>query len=121
MSVSKTISMCFGIVAAQLLPGAAMASPGCRPPEIGTDEAPMVSPPLGAVVIGAGRLPFFSAPSPQCAIPGVFVIPKDELIVYAQTASGWSSVVYMSQAGNDVSGWVRSNRLKTTGTMGPSQ
>jgi hypothetical protein len=53
---------------------------------------------------------------------GVFVVPKDELIEYAQTKDGWSSVMYMNPTtGNDVLGWVRSGRLKETGTVGPNQ
>jgi hypothetical protein len=51
---------------------------------------------------------------------GVFVIPNDELIAYAQTNDGWSSVTYTNpRTGRDVSGWVRSTRLKETGTVGP--
>jgi hypothetical protein len=38
------------------------------------------------------------------------------------TRSGWSSVMYVNpRTGVDVSGWVRSERLKATGTMGPKQ
>ncbi len=44
---------------------------------------------------------------------GVFVIPKDELITYAQSSDGWSSVMYSNPStGNNVSGWVRSSRVK---------
>ena len=75
---------------------------------------------LSAVVIGAGRLEFYSAPNPNCAMAGVLVaIPKDELITYAQSSDGWSSVMYSNpKSGSDVSGWVRSSRLKQTGTVG---
>jgi hypothetical protein len=53
---------------------------------------------------------------------GVFVIPKDELVAYAMTSDGWWSVMYLNpRTGDDVSGWVRSDRLKQTGTMGPKQ
>jgi hypothetical protein len=37
-------------------------------------------------VTGAGRLQFYSAPNQSCAMAGVFVIPKDELIAYAQSS-----------------------------------
>ncbi|MGN1285960.1 MAG: hypothetical protein ACI4XG_05165, partial [Bradyrhizobium sp.] len=58
----------------------------------------------------------------HCPISGVFVIPNDELVAYAQTNDGWSSVMYFHPGtGNDVSGWVRSARLKATGTVGPKQ
>jgi hypothetical protein len=74
---------------------------------------------LGEVVIGSGRLQFYSAPNLNCIMPGVFVIPKDELIAYAQSDDGWSSVMYSNPKSRDtVSGWVKLSRLKATGTMG---
>jgi hypothetical protein len=91
----------------------------CREPETGTQNIPIFSPPLSVVVTGAGRLQFYSAPNANCAMAGVFVLPKDELITYAQSNDGWSSVMYANpKTGNNVSGWVRSLRLKQTGTMG---
>jgi hypothetical protein len=94
----------------------------CKEPQTGTKDVPVFSPPLANVVTGAGRLQFYSAPDQHCAIDGVFVIPKDELVAYAETNDGWSSVMYMNpKRGNVVSGWVRSARLKQTGTMGPRQ
>ena len=81
---------------------------------------PALSPPLSQVVTGSGRLQFHSAPDSACPMKGIFIIPKDEVIAYAQTRDGWSSVMYLnSKTGNDVSGWVRSARLRTIGTMGP--
>ncbi len=92
----------------------------CKEPQTGTSRAPMLSPPLANVVTGTGRLQFYSAPNLHCPLSGVFVIPNDELVAYAQTNDGWSSVVYVNpRSGNDVSGWVRSARLKATGTVGP--
>lgn len=102
--------------------GAAFAADICKEPEAGTGNAPIVSPPLSEVVIGAGRLQFYSAPDPGCAMKGVFVIPKDALIAYAETDDGWSSVMYTNPRTNDVvSGWVKSARLKATGAVGPKQ
>jgi hypothetical protein len=50
---------------------------------------------------------------------GVFVIPKDELIAYAQSTDGWTSVMYSNpKTGNSVTGWVKASRLKATGTVG---
>ncbi len=99
--------------------GATAATPNpCNEPTPGSDAAPLVSPPVIYRVIGAGRLPFYSAPSLLCTTPGVFVLPKDELIVYALTPDGWASVMYVR--GDMPIGWVRSARLKSTGfTMGP--
>lgn len=96
------------------------AQAACTEPQAGSDRAPALSPPLSQVVTGSGRLQFHSAPDSACPMNGVFIIPKDEVIAYAQTRDGWSSVMYLNpRTGNDVSGWVRSARLKTIGTMGP--
>ena len=82
----------------------------------------MFSPPVSSVVIGTGRLQFYSAPNAQCALKGVFIIPNDSVTTYAETKDGWSSVMYLNpRTGNDVSGSVRSDRLKATGTLGPKQ
>ncbi|MCA0419203.1 MAG: hypothetical protein LCH80_10850 [Proteobacteria bacterium] len=90
--------------------------------QAGSDRAPALSPPLSQVVTGNGRLQFHSAPDSACPLRGVFIIPKDEVIAYAQTPDGWSSVMYLSpRTGNDVSGWVRSVRLKTIGTIAPKR
>jgi hypothetical protein len=104
------------ILALSFMPAA--AAPGCREPK----DAPILSPPLANVVTGAGRLQFYSAPDPHCPIEGTFIVPGDEVIAYAETDDGWTSVTYFSKrAGSDLSGWVRSNRLKTTGTIAPEQ
>lgn len=95
---------------------------GCREPKTGTNRVPVFSPPLAERVIGAGRLQFYSAPDFRCPLRGVFVIPRDELVVYAQTDDGWMSVMYLNPGtGIDVSGWVRSERLKAMGSVGPRQ
>ena len=109
--------MKFLVLALSLVSSGAFAA--CKEPEIGSKAAPSFSPPLGAVVVGAGRLQFYSAPDPGCAMKGVFVVPNDELIAYAQSG-GWSSVMYSNpRTGDTVSGWVRSSRIKMTGTVGP--
>jgi hypothetical protein len=108
------------LVLALVAPAFAEAAQDCKEPKIGTDRAPIFSPPLSEVVAGAGRLQFYSAPNPRCRMEGVFVIPKDSLIAYAQTDDGWTSVMYFNpRTGEDVAGWVRSARLKVTGTIGP--
>ena len=105
-----------------LLPGFPALAESCKEPKTGTNKVPIFSPPLANVVTGTGRLQFYSAPNFSCLMDGVFVIPKDKLVAYAQTDDGWSSVMYINpRTGNDVSGWVRSERLKVTGTMGPKQ
>lgn len=111
-----------GVLAVLGISAAPALADGCKEPKTGTDAVPIFSPPLANVVTGTGRLQFYSAPSERCSMSGVFVIPKDELVAYAATDDGWSQVMYMNpRTGNTVSGWVRSARLKQTGTMGPKQ
>ncbi len=95
------------------LSGGSARAASCKEPETGTKDVPIFSPP---------RLQFYSAPDFRCAMNGVFVIPRDELVSYAETSDEWTSVMYVNpRTGKDVSGWVRSERLKQTGTMGPKQ
>jgi hypothetical protein len=122
----KSLFACIACCAALLVSVGAPARAGtpedCKEPETGTSGVPLLSPPLANVVTGEGRLQFYAAPNLRCAMKGVFVIPRDELIAYARTDDGWSSVTYTNpRNGNNVSGWVRSARLKGTGTVGPKQ
>ena len=71
----------------------AASQAGCKEPQTGTRDVPMLSPPLAEVVIGAGRSQFYSAPSSRCPMNGIFVIPKDEPTTYARTKDGWSAVM----------------------------
>ncbi|MBX9712060.1 MAG: hypothetical protein K2X60_13590 [Xanthobacteraceae bacterium] len=114
--------ICLPIIFSMLSCPALFAAENCKEPETGTKNIPAFSPPLSEVVIGAGRLQFYSAPNLNCAMTGVFVIPKDEVIAYTQSDDGWSSVTYSNpRTGDSVSGWVKSARLKETGTVGPKQ
>lgn len=105
--------------------GFAFAGPAlaaCQEPATGTNEVPMFSPPLSAVVVGKGRLQFYAAPDADCAMKGVFVVPNDAVIADAQSRGGWSSVMYFNpRTGQSVSGWVRSQRLRETGAVGPKR
>jgi hypothetical protein len=94
----------------------------CKEAHAGTKSAPLFSPPLASVVTGTRRVQFYSAPNLHCPINGLFVIPKDELVTYAQTRDGWSSVTYANpKTGDNASGWVRSAKLKSTGSVGAKQ
>jgi hypothetical protein len=110
-----------GIAFALLLStGPVLAKANCNEPQTGTKDVPVLSPPVSEVVIGAGRLQFYSAPYMRCRMNGVFIVPGDQVISYAQTANGWSSVMYSNpKTGNTLSGWVTSSRLKEVGTIGP--
>lgn len=117
---TRKILLALGVV---LLLGAPALAQTCKEPELGTTkDTSIFSPPLAEIVTGTGRLQFYSAPDLRCRMEGVFVIPRDALVAYGETDGGWSSVMYINpRTGNDVSGWVRSERLKATGTMGPKQ
>ena len=120
MSLRK-ISLAACMTCGIILPAPALAA-DCKEPQTGTKDVPVFSPPLASVVTGVGRLQFYSAPNEGCRINGVFVIVKDELIAYAETTDGWSSVMYTNpRTGNFVSGWVKSARLQHTGTVVPRQ
>ena len=123
MIVSKTSLIAADFIAGMFLwlgCSALGGTPGCKAPQEGSDAAPLLEPPLAFVVAGAGRLQFYSAPDLRCAMPGVFVIGKDQLVGYAQTGDGkWTSVMYQQEGGGAVSGWLRSARLKETGTVRP--
>jgi hypothetical protein len=118
-SFRRKIVLAKTILVALIVSASTQAFADCKEPTIGTSNVPSLSPPLGEVVIGLGRLQFYSAPNLNCMMPGVFVIPKDELIAYAQSNDGWSSVMYSNPGnGNHVLGWVKSSRLKAMGTVG---
>jgi hypothetical protein len=121
MTFGKSLRAAVALLA--LTGASAHAAPAdCKAPEEGTKDVPIISPRLANVVTGTGRLQFYSAPKLQCVMDGVFVIPKDLLISYAETRDGWTSVMYTNPRTNDVvQGWVRSARLKPTGTIGPKQ
>lgn len=66
-------------------------------------------------VIGAGRANFYSAPDAGCALAGVFVIPGDEVIAYAER-DGYTQVMYLNHArGTETTGWLETARLAGTG------
>jgi hypothetical protein len=94
MTLRKTLLARIACVFALLSISAASAlAEDCKEPETGTKDVPIFSPPLANVDTGAGRLQFYSAPSEHCSMSGVFVIPKDELVAYAETDDGWSQVM----------------------------
>ncbi len=80
-------------------------------------NADQLIPPLGYVVTGNERLYFFSAPSEKCVEKAVFVVGGDALVAYEKYGN-WTQVSYFSKDGKTYEGWVATNRLKFTGTMG---
>ena len=76
----------------------------------------------GRVVIGAGRLQFYSAPSYSCKMRGIFVIERQMVDAYTKYGE-FTSVVYLrNKHGKPVMGWVKSGRLKPNGlSIAPTQ
>ncbi|EPH7218735.1 hypothetical protein ACS3L2_001435 [Serratia marcescens] len=73
----------------------------------------------GFSVIGKGRLYFHSAPDLRCKESKVFIIPNDKVNAYLDY-HGYYYVMYFNNKGEQVEGWVDSNRLKENNTgIGP--
>jgi hypothetical protein len=69
----------------------------------------------GRIVIGKGRLQFYSAPSYSCKMLGIFMLKNENVVAYA-TFGHFTSVAYLNGKGSGpVTGWVESNRLKPNG------
>lgn len=63
------------------------------------------------MVVGQGRLQFFSAPDQRCTAPGLFVVPGDSLVVKAELGPFAFAEYTNPRTHAQVSGWVRSDRL----------
>nr|WP_261766090.1 hypothetical protein [Pantoea agglomerans] len=62
---------------------------------------------------GKGRLHFYSAPNEKCIEKDVFVVPDNELYAYVEYEE-YYSVMYVSDDGDQVDGWVKKDRLVET-------
>lgn len=69
----------------------------------------------GFSVIGKGRLYFHSVPDLRCKESKVFIIPNDKVNAYLDY-HGYYYVMYFNRRGEQVEGWVDSNRLKENNT-----
>jgi hypothetical protein len=78
-----------------------------------------LNPPSSYKVIGERRAYFYSAPHENCRSKDIFVVTGDDLIAYTEY-KGWYSVSYANpKTGKDYDGWVKSERLKRTGSIRP--
>jgi hypothetical protein len=67
---------------------------------------------------------FHSAPSSECKLKGVFIIPNDSVIAYQEFKNEkqtWLYVMYIDKDGNDTSGWVKARDFKLSGRFSPVQ
>lgn len=71
------------------------------------------SAPSMRMVVGHGRLQFFSAPDERCAEPGVFVVPGDSLAAKAELNAFAFADYTNPRTHVHVAGWVHSDRLAT--------
>ena len=71
-------------------------------------------------VAGTGRLYLYSGPDEKCLDKKLFVIPGDSMTAYAVYGEHeeWTNVGFMQKDGEEVTGWVRTDRLMFTGAFG---
>lgn len=68
------------------------------------------------------RTYFHSAPSSQCKIKELFLIPKDSVIAYQEFKNQnktWLYVMYIDKNGKDTSGWMLESDFKMSGSLSP--
>lgn len=66
------------------------------------------------------RSNFHSAPSAQCSIKNLFLIPNDTVIAYQQFQNEnytWFYVMYIDKNGNDTTGWMKEKDFKMTSRL----
>ncbi|MHA3055526.1 hypothetical protein E0H77_09560 [Acinetobacter sp. ANC 4633] len=64
------------------------------------------------------RTYFHSAPSHECKIDGLFIIPQNSVIAYQYFKNQnkqWMYVMYIDENGKDTEGWVLKSDFKMTG------
>ena len=70
------------------------------------------------------RTYFHSAPSKECLIKNLFIIPKDSVIAYQDyknEGQTWMYVMYIQKDGNTIEGWVKEHDFKIGGSIDPVQ
>ena len=68
------------------------------------------------------RTYFHSAPSSQCKIKELFLIPKDSIVAYQEFKNQnktWLYVMYIDKNGKDTSGWMLESDFKISGSLSP--
>lgn len=82
------------------------------------DKGAVIIPRAVFEVTGKGRLQFYSAPSLNCVMTGVFVVRGDSLISYVDF-NQWMKIAYVRKDGEMIEGWVSDvSRLKYSGRIG---
>lgn len=69
----------------------------------------------GKTVIGKGRLQFYSAPNPSCKMPGIFILPGEDIDAYIEHQKFMSILYINPKTSKEAMGWFISERLKSNG------
>jgi len=69
----------------------------------------------GKTVIGKGRLQFYSAPNLDCKLPGIFILPGENVDAYIEHQNFMSILYINPQTSEETMGWVISEKLKPNG------
>ncbi|MHA3083656.1 hypothetical protein E0H86_09895 [Acinetobacter sp. ANC 4635] len=109
-----------------LFSGSLYASPNCdRLAKIADDNGAIYGTKYSYTVKGPQgyRSYFHTAPSEQCKIKNVFIIPKDSVIAYQEFKNEnelWLYVMYIGKDGVDTEGWVKAKDFKMSGRISPN-
>ena len=116
----RTILCALGLTVAANLALAAPDAKRCEALDATAQQGAGFHPPLSARVVGKGRAALYLAPDEACK-DTKFLIPRDLVTVYTPH-DGWMYVMFVHpKTGEDTSAWIREDRLKTTGTIGPAK
>ncbi|MHA3052687.1 hypothetical protein [Acinetobacter sp. ANC 4640] len=110
-----------------LLSSSLYASPNCDDlAKIANDNGAIYGSKYSFTVQGQKgfRSYFYSAPSEQCKINQLFIIPNDSVIAYQEFKNEnqlWMYVMYIGKDGVDTEGWVKAKDFKMSGRISPDQ
>lgn len=116
----RTILCALGLTLAATHALAAPDAKRCEAINATAQQGAGFHPPLSARVVGSGRAALYLAPDEACK-DTKFLIPRDSVAVYTPYKQ-WMYVMFVHpKSGVDTSAWIREERLKTTGTLGPAK
>jgi len=82
-------------------------------------ESAMYWPRLFGKIIGNGRIYFFKSPELKCKSTNLFLIKNDSVMIYSSSMDNkFEEVMFTTQGGNIVSGWIESKNITHTGSFG---
>lgn len=82
------------------------------------DKGSVIIPRITFEVATKGRLQFYSAPSDECIMPGIFIIKGDSIISQVEY-NGWLQIAYIKKDNEMISAWIKNlTKLRKTGRIG---